>query len=187
MIKNLRLWLPVTMLAALIASGCMLVSGQFIVPFKFIDVGADPVTVNSSTSLSGVAVDLNTVDVYADHKGDLKDVVDLALLGNLTNLDSGAGLTVEVWMVPTPGTMLTTDAAVRGATGAIKVWGPVTVAASGSKNIGWDESAALFTGRKQLIDEIKGDGRFDLYALGNNGYHFRITKGVLMAVISAGK
>lgn len=185
MIKNLRLWLPVTMLAALIASGCMLVSGQFIVPFKFIDVGADPVTVNSATSLSGIAVDLNTIDVYNDHKSDLKDVVDLALLGNLTNLDSGAGLTVEVWMVRNPGTMLTTDTAVRAA--GIKVWGPVTVAASGSKNIGWDESAALFTGRKQLIEEIKGDGRFDLYALGNNGYHFRITKGVLMTVISAGK
>ena len=55
---------------------------------KFIDVGADPVTVTSANSLSGVAVDLNTIDVYNDHKSDLKDVVDLALLGNLTNLDS---------------------------------------------------------------------------------------------------
>lgn len=50
-----------------------------------------------------------------------------------------------------------------------------------------DSSAGLFTGRAALIEEIKGDGRFDLYALGNNGYSFRVDKGILMAVISAGK
>ena len=170
---------------ALMASGCMLVSGQFVVPVEFADFGADPLTVTGATALSSVAINLSTVDEYNDHKDELKDVVDLAILGKITNLDSGANLAVEVWMVRTPGSPLTTDALVRGA--GVKIWGPVTIAASGIKNIGWDESAGLFTGRAALIEEIKGDGRFDLYALGNNGYSFRVDKGILMAVISAGK
>lgn len=183
--KNLRLWIPVTLLAALMTAGCMLVSGQFIVTFDFADQGADPLTVASASALSGVAVDLNTVSAYNDHKSDLKDVADLAILGKLTNLDAGAGLNVEVWMVAAPGSMLTTDTAVRAA--GVKIWGPVTLAASGVKQIGWDESAALFGGRAALINEIKGDGRFDLYALGSGGYHFKIDKGSLLAVIVAGK
>ncbi len=184
MIKNLRLLLPVTALVAAMATGCMLVSGQFIVPFEFVDVGADPLTVNSSSSLSNVRVDLNTIDVYNDHKDNLKDIVDMALLGSITNLDSAQPVTMEVWMVANPTTTYTTDANVRA--NGVKVWGPLTIPASGVKKIGWDESAGLFVGRQKMITEIKGDGVFDLYALGNNGYHFRVDKGVLMLVVSAG-
>ena len=97
MIKNLRTWLPVTALAALMASGCMLVSGQFIVPVEFVDFGADPLTVTNANALSGVAINLNNVPEYNDHKEELKDVVDLAILGKITNLDSGANL-----FAPTP-------------------------------------------------------------------------------------
>ena len=183
--KNLRLWLPVTALAAVMAAGCMLVSGQFIVTFNFADHGADPLTVTGSSALSGVAVDLNSIGDYNDHKSDLKGVADLAIVGKLTNLDTTAPVSVEIWLVETPGTPLTSDAAVRSA--GKRLWGPVTLAASGVKNIGWDESASLFKGRQDLIAQIKGDGRFDLYALGSGGYHFKIDKGVLIAVITAGK
>lgn len=86
MIKNLRTWLPVTALAALMASGCMLVSGQFIVPVEFVDFGANPLTVTGANALSGVAINLNNVSEYNDHKEELKDVVDLAILGKVTNL-----------------------------------------------------------------------------------------------------
>ena len=185
MLKNLRLLLPVTALVAAMASGCMLVSGQFIVPFEFAEVGADPLTVTSSSTLSNVRVDLNTISEYNDHKENLKDIVDMALLGKLTNLDSGASVTMEVWMVANPTATYTTDAAVRS--NGVKVWGPLTVPASGVANIGWDQSAALFVGRDKLITEVKGDGVFDLYAVGNNGYNFRVDKGVLMLVVAAGK
>lgn len=33
--KDFRLWLPVSALAALTAAGCMLVTGQFVVTFAF--------------------------------------------------------------------------------------------------------------------------------------------------------
>jgi len=180
MIRNLRLWLPVTALAALVAAGCMLVSGQFIVTFDF----PDPTTITSPTVLAGVAVDLNTVGEYKDHKGDLKDVVDLAVVGSITNLTATA-TSVELWMVTSPGSLLTTDTAVRAA--GVKIWGPLALGASATKKIGWDESAQLFTGRAVLISEIKGDGRFDLYALGTGAYSFRIDKGALIAVVDAGK
>ena len=182
--KNFRLWFPVTTLAALMAAGCMLVSGQFIVTFDFADHGFDPLVVGSPTTLAGVQVNLNDVDAYADHKNDLKDVADLALVGKVSNLTNTA-TAVEVWMVATPGSLLTTDSAVRAA--GQKVWGPLSLPGDGEVQVDWNRSAALFTGRQALIAEIKGDGRFDLYALGSGGYAFQIDKGALIAVISAGK
>ena len=178
--KNIRLWLPVMALAGLISAGCFLVSGQFTVTFNF----NDPINIVSPTALAGQYIDLNTVSEYNDHKGDLKDVADLAVLGQFTNL-TGNAAAVELWMVATPSGALTTDAAVRGA--GQKIWGPLSVAGNSSVNVGWDQSAALFTGRQALITEIKGDGEFALYALANGAYSLRINKGALIAVISAGK
>lgn len=182
--KNFRLWFPVAALTAMMAAGCVLVSGQFIVTFDFADHGFDPLTVGSPTAMAGVQVNLNEVDTYADHKDKLKDVADLALVGKITNL-SGTATSVEVWMVGAPGALLTTETAVRAA--GQKIWGSLAVAGNGVVQVDWNKSAALFSGRKALIDEIKGDGRFDLYALGSGGaYAFRIDKGALIAVISAG-
>ncbi len=177
--KNIRLWLPVMALAGLISAGCFLVSGQFTVTFEF----NDPVDIVSPTALAGQVVDLNSIEEYSDHKDKLKDVADLALLGQFTNLTSNA-TNVEVWMVASPGSPLTTDAAVRLA--GQKIWGPLVLAPNGSVTVGWDQSAALFTGRQALINEIKGDGEFELYAVANGAYSFRINKGALIAVISAG-
>lgn len=177
--KNIRLWLPVMALAGLISAGCFLVTGQFTVTFNF----NDPINIVSPTALAGQAIDLNTIDEYNDHKDKLKDVADIAVLGQFTNLTANA-TAVEVWMVATPGAPLTTDAAVRAA--GQKVWGPLNLTGNGTVNVGWDQSAALFTGRQALIDQVKGDGEFALYALANGAYSFRINKGVFIAVISAG-
>lgn len=182
--RNFRLWLPVAALAALTATGCMLVSGQFVVTARFSQFGLDPLTVSSPTTLAGVPIDLNEVSEYADHKDELKDVVDLALVGKVTNL-TGAATDVEVWMVASPGAPLTTETAVKAA--GVKLWGPLAVPANGSVQVDWNKSAALFSGRQALITEIKGDGRFDLYALGSGAYNFRVDGGALIAVVSAGK
>ena len=185
MLKHLRLWLPVSALLALAASGCLLLSGQFVITYNFKDHGYDPLTVNSSLTLVGVPVDLNTIGAYRDHKSELKDVSDLAVVGTVTNLDSGAPVDVEVWIVPTPGTLLTTDAAVRSS--GVRVWGPLHVGAGATRAVSWDDSARLFVGRDALVHEIKGDGQFDLYVLGSGGYHFRVTNASIIAVIAAGK
>ena len=179
---NRRHWLFLALLAAVVSAGCFLVSGQFLVSFNF----PDPLTVVSSSTLTGVPVDLNTISAYKDHKSDLKDVSDLALLGDITNLSANP-TNVEVWMVPTPGALLTSDTAVRGATSAVRIWGPTTVAGNATLHVTWDASAKLFGGRQALIDQVKGDGRFDLYALGTGDEHFRINKGALLLVVSAGK
>jgi hypothetical protein len=185
MLKHLRLWLPIAGLTALVASGCLFLSGQFVVTYNFADHGYDPLTMNSSIAVIGVPVDLNLISTYKDHKQDLKDVSDLAVVGTVTNLDNAAPVDVEIWIVPTSGTLLTTDAAVRSA--GVRVWGPLSVGAGASRSVGWDDSARLFVGRDALIREVKGDGRFDLYALGSGGYHFRISKAAIIAVIGAGK
>lgn len=182
--KNFRLSLAVAALAALVAAGCVLVSGQFIVTYDFAEHGFDPLTVASPTALAGVQVNLDDVGTYRDHKSDLKDVTDLALVGKMTN-QTGTDTSVEVWMVASPGSLLTTDAAVRAA--GTRIWGPLALPANGSVQVNWNKSAALFGGRQALIGEIKGDGRFDLYALGTGAYAFRIDKGALIAVVSAGK
>lgn len=178
--KNFRLWLPVMALAGLISAGCFLISGQFTVTYEF----NDPVNIVSPTALAGQDVDLNDISDYADHKNDLKRVEDIAVLGKFTNQTANAS-SVELWMVANPSGALTTDAAVRSA--GQKIWGPLSLAGNASVDVTWDQSAALFTGRQALIDEIKGDGRFALYALANGGYSFRINKGAFIAVISAAK
>lgn len=182
--KNFRLWFPVTGLAALMAAGCVLLSGQFIVTYEFADHGFDPVTVTSPTDLLGVQVNLNEVSEYRDHHENLVSVVDMALLGKVTNL-TGTATTVEVWMVKSPGAPLTTDAAVRAA--GERIWGPLSVGPNATVQIDWNSSAKLFTGRQALVDEIKGDGRFDLYALGSGSYSFRVNNGALVVVVSAKK
>lgn len=184
MTKRLRLILPAAALLGLVASGCLLLSGQFVVSYRFADHGMDPLIVNSAATLTGVPVDLSTNSTYKEHKGDLKDVVDLALVGKLSNT-AGSSSNIEVWMVADPGTPYTSDAAVRA--NGQRVWGPLTLAAGESREIGWNDSAKLFTGRKLLVDQIRGDGRFDLYAVATGGYAYRLDHGVLIAVIAAGK
>jgi hypothetical protein len=157
----------------------MLVSGQFLVTYEF----DDPLTIGSPTALAGVQVNLNEVGEYNDHKDQLQDVADIAFLGKITNL-AGTPVAVEIWMVANPGAVLDTDAAVRAA--GQKIWGTLNVGANATVQLDWDASAALFVGRQALIDQVKGDARFDLYALGAGGtYSFRIEKGALVAVLAA--
>ncbi len=186
MLKPLRLASFAAALAAVVSAGCVFLSGQFVVTYNFADHGYDPVTVNSGLALVGVPVDLNLVGAYKDHKKELKDVNDLAVVGTVSNLDATAPVDVELWIVRQPsGTLLVSDSAVRAS--GVRAWGPLHLEAGASKTVGWNDSARLFVDRQALVDEVKGDGRFDLYALGSNGYHFRISKAAIIAVIGAGK
>lgn len=183
-LKNLRITAPVAALAALVAAGCVLVSGQFVVTFPFSDVGLDPLPVTSPTTLAPVPVNLNEIGEYSDHKDKLKDVVDLALLGKVRNL-TGTAVGVEVWIVPNPTATYANETDVKA--NGIKLWGPLAVGPNATVQVTWNASAALFTGRQTLIQQIKGDGRFDLYAIGSTApYAFQVDKGALVAVVSAG-
>ena len=180
--KSLRLILPSLALAALTATGCFLISGQFLVKFDLSNVH-----VLSATQVTGVGIDLNTIDEYSKHKDNLKDLVDVAILGDFTN-NGASAIDVEVWMVDEAAPTLTTAAAVRSA--GVRVWGPFHLNAGATKKITWDESAALFgAGKAPLLAQIKGDGIFTLYAVGPSTmtlYDFSITNGKLIAVIDAG-
>jgi hypothetical protein len=180
--RTCRWILPTLALAGLLAAGCLLLSGQFLVSYEL----PTPLTV-APTAVVAVGVDLNTVAAYRDHRDDLKDLSDLAILGTLTN--TGATVVdVDVWMTPLP-TAYTDAAAVALDETAVKVWGPLRVSPGETKKIGWDASAALFRkGRAALLEQVKGDGVFTLYALGGTGsYSFRVDGGTFVAVISAGK
>ena len=183
--KNLRLILPSLLLAGLMASGCWLISGQFTVS---VDLDS-PLTVAGPGNLVSQQIDLNTQSDYNDHKSELKDLVDVALLGTFKNNSTTTGITLEVWM--TPGlTNHLTEATLNGDPSRIKVWGPLTLAKGESKKIGWDESAALFrkAGKTALLDEVLGDGSFTLYAKGTGtSYNFTLENGVAVVVIDAGK
>jgi len=182
--KNLRLILPSLMLAALTASGCWLVSGQFTVSKNL----PDPLTIGGVSSLVSAQIDLTTESEYNDHKSDLKGLVDCALLGTFTNTLTSA-LSVEVWLTPAL-TNYTTETALNADNTRVKVWGAFNLAGSANKKIGWDESAKLFSkaGKAALLSEVKGDGKFTLYAKGATApYAFRLDKGVAVVVIDAGK
>ena len=182
--KNLRLILPSLLLAGLVSAGCWLTSGQFTVSSEL----PDPLNVTSPTNLFSAQIDLNTESEYKDHKSDLKDLADCALLGTFRN-NTGTAITLEVLMTPEV-TNFTAETALIAHSTTVKLWGPLALAGNESKKIGWDESAALFSqaGKTALLNEVKGDGVFTLYAKGTGGvYNFTVLNGVAVVVIDAGK
>src|SRR5580765_3711496 len=178
---KLRLMTTAALLAAcLLVGGCPLVSGQFQIPLDL----PDPIDANSLTAIAGAQIDLNNESVYSDHKDNLKAIADIALLGKFANLGTG---TVSVVVYMTPATTSYTTTTALNADGTKKqVWGPFSVTAGSPVQIKWDDSAKLFSdaGKKAILDEVKGDGKFTLYAVSSSGsYHIQITHGVLVVVI----
>jgi len=181
--RNLRVILPVLGLAALMATGCFITSGQIFAEFAL----TNPFTINSSTDpFERVLVDLNTVGEYADHKDKLNGLADFAVVGKFTNVAGPAGA-VEVW--------ITADNTNLGSVGAVqasatKLWGPGAIGPTGDvRVVDWDASAALFNsaGKQILINEALGDGVFTLYTFGTAGtYDIRVDDGFLILVINAG-
>ncbi|MBI1796433.1 MAG: hypothetical protein HY076_07195 [Candidatus Eisenbacteria bacterium] len=174
--KNMRWFVPSLTLAALMATGCFLISGQFLIHF---DLGNVNVV---ASGVDGVGVDLNTVKDYSKHKDNLKDLADIAILGTFVNTGVN-DIDVEVWLVDEATPSLTTPGAVMA--GGVRAWGPFKLKAGTSHTITWDESAVLFgAGKAPLLAQIKGDGIFTLYALTQSGaYAFQINNGKLIAVI----
>ncbi len=171
-----------TLAGVLSGTGCLLTSGQVLISFDL----TNPITVPTVTTAIRVPVDLNSIGDYSDHKGDLSDLADLALVGDVTN--GNTATSIEFWI--TPGATNLADAtAVRADPTAIQLWGPLSLGVNETRRIDWDASAALFTGRQALLDEIKGDGAFTLYALASStalAANFTINNGVLILVLDAG-
>ena len=182
--KNVRLILPSLLLAALTASGCWLVSGQFLVSFNL----PPTLNVDSATNIAFAQVDLTTIGDYRDHKSDLKDLADCALLGKFTNSGSGS-LCIVVYLTPGLTSHITAGALATDGT-TVQLWGPLALASGASRTVGWDESAKLFTkpGKAALVKEVKGDGQFTIYAVGATApYKLKLENGVAVVVIDAGK
>ncbi|HKW51094.1 MAG TPA: hypothetical protein VJQ53_05105 [Candidatus Eisenbacteria bacterium] len=178
--KNLR-WIVPALLLAAATPGCILVSGQFLIDFDLSNF-----TTSTDSAVTREDVDLTTESDYQDHKNDLKGLSDVAVLGKVTN-NGASSIGVEVWMTPGP-TTYTTPGQVT--TNGTKLWGPFNLAAGASKQVTWDESANLFSsaGKALLINEIKGDGQFTIYAIAGAGtYSFTVDNGVLALVIDFGK
>lgn len=166
----------------LVAAGCVLTSGQIRISFDL-----DNFTATTQNSLTYQNIDLNTESEYEDNKDKLKDLSDLAVLGEIENTGS-SDIHVEVWM--TPGQTSHADVGSLKADGtALRVWGPFTLNAGQKKKVGWDESAALFSsaGKAALLNEAKGDGVFTIYAIAAEGtYSFNVKNGVLVLVMDVG-
>ena len=176
-------WLVSALASGLVAVGCVLTSGQIRIAFDL-----DDFTTTTNTGLTAQTIDLNTESEYKDNKDKLKDLSDFAVLGEITN-NLGAPINVEIWMTPTTTNYGTAAEVIASGSGAIRVWGPFSLAGNTTKKIGWDESAALFTsaGKTALLSEAKGDGQFQLYAIAPAGaYDFSVNKGVLVLVMDVG-
>jgi hypothetical protein len=178
--KNLR-WIVPALAIALAAPGCVLTSGQFLIDFEL-----DDFTTTTQDTVTREDVDLTTEEDYNDHKDDLETLSDVAVLGTLVNTGD-APINVEVWMTAAPNTYTTSTEVTSNAT---KLWGPFQVAANSSKTVDWDTSADLFTqtGKDLLIQEIKGDGQFTVYAIAAEAtYSFEVDNGVLALVLDFAK
>ena len=162
-------------------AGCILISGQFLIDFDLDNFG-----ISTETTVTREDVDLNTDEDYNDHKEDLQDIVDIAVLGKLTNNGLGA-IGVEVWMTPDQ-TLFTTSTQVSN--GATKLWGPFVVLPGATRTVDWNDSAKLFSaaGKALLLNEIKGDGKFTVDAIGNaTSYNIDVENGVLALVLDFAK
>jgi hypothetical protein len=161
-------------------AGCILTSGQFLVPFEL----QTPLTVTGPASLIRQPIDLNTISTYSDHKEDLKNVADAALLGEVEAVST---IDIEVWITSDLTSHVTSGAVVADPT-ATRLWGPLQLAAGERRRIDWDQSADLFVGRQALLDQVKSDGIFTLYVFGptTGSYSFTLYNGVLVVVIDAG-
>jgi hypothetical protein len=168
----------------LFAAGCVFTSGQIRIFFDL-----DNFKTSTNSGLTAEDIDLSTESEYKDNKDKLKDLVDVAVLGEITNT-GGNDINVEVWMTPSVPVPSYTDPAQLKADGtALKVWGPFSLKAGETKKIDWDKSAALFNaaGKAALLKEAKGDGTFTIYALAAEGtYSFDVAHGVLVLVMDVG-
>ncbi len=177
-----RIFLPSLALAAITLTGCPLLTAQIIVSVVLGSLNSTDVTID------GYYVDLSVESSdYRDHKDKLKDIPDLAVLGTIrNNLASPIG--GEVWLVRNPaGSTLLVDKAAVVAAGGIKVWS-LALGANETRTIDWDTSAGLFTaaGKAALVDEIKGDGIFTLYAVGSAApFDLTVSNGAVVVVIAA--
>jgi len=173
---------------ALAASGCIIVSAQILTHFAL----PNPFTIDSSLidHSERIPVDLS-VDPgkdYTDNKDKLKNLTDLAILGKFTNVNGPAG---GVLVYISPDLVGPPGGAPSIPSNAVLLWGPGAIGPTGDvRTIGWDESAKLFNkaGKDLLLQEVKGDGQFTLYATGSTGtFNIRVDDGVVVLVIDAGK
>lgn len=182
MTKRMRTIVPSLLLAALIGTGCVLVSGQFVIQVDLGDASIN--VVNASSLLAGYYVDLPSNSTWKDHKDDIKQLEDLALVGQFHNTGASS-VSISLYLLDgnpgaqSAGTVISTG---------IKVWGPLTVAAGATDKVDWTRSAELFTGKDALLQRIKGGGQFTLYAVSSaTSFSFDVKNAVFIAVISAGK
>jgi hypothetical protein len=176
-------WISVAAALGLVAGGCILTSGQVELYFDLPDIAA-----SSPDNLIGETVDLNEEEDYTDHKEDLQGVTNLAVLGVITNNVDSTPIDVEVWITPDL-TNYTNDEDLKADEGARRLWGPFALGAGETVQIDWDASAALFKeeGKSVLLQEVKGDGTFTVYAIGTQGdYNFSVDQGVLVLTIDIG-
>lgn len=174
--KTLRI-AALAALVALAATGCLLISGQFVVTYQIGTFHAQ------AFAFAGTRVDLNTVGEYEDHKSELKRVEDLAIVGDFTN-NTATATSVEVWIVPSSQINLSQA---QVTTQGVRLWGPLALAANATERVDWNRSATLFKGRPTLIDEIKGDGDFALYVIAPGSFDITLSNGAVIAVIGAAK
>lgn len=176
-----RIVLPSLLLAALVGTGCFLVSGQFLVS---INLDSPLRVTHTGSNFAGLEVDLRTNSTYNDHKDKIKDIADFALLGEVHNqLPVEARLDVYLFDGPqVPRTL-------GQITAGTKLWGTLVIPPNGDVHITWDQSAALFgAGKAALLNEIRnGDGLFTLYAVSSTAtFDFEFLNGVFVVVLAAG-
>ena len=179
---KLRLLVGSVGLSALVLTGCFITQAQVFANFAL----PNPFTIDSTTDpFERVAVDLNTISAYNDHKDNIQTLSDVAIVGKFTN-EAGPAGTVEAWITPGITNYATVNEVKANGT---KLWAGSIGAAPSTKVIGWDESAEMFNpaGKTMLIDEAKGDGQFTIYTFGTSGlYRIKVEDGQILLTLSGG-
>jgi hypothetical protein len=158
----------------LVLCGCI-VSGQFVV---VIDWGG---FASTDTTLNSKHVDLTTNSTWVDHKDDIQDIIDVKFKVTIHNAMSTEA-TGEVYV---SSASYTTLSEVKSS--ATRILHGISIAASATKTIGFDESVAYRENLDVLLSLVK-EGSFYIYGIAENTpFSIEIMEGSqLLVTFSAG-
>ncbi|NOT33151.1 MAG: hypothetical protein HOP12_03175 [Candidatus Eisenbacteria bacterium] len=187
MIRRQKLFVLVGLaLTLLLNTGCLRA-------IKLFSVNLDNLSAVNGNPAAGFFVDLaEESSEYADNQDKIKAVEEYTLLGDVRN-NLATPVEAEVWIVQDPGSpTLLVDKADVVTAGGVKLM-TLTLAANETKSIEWSRNPlgwlfASFGGSTDpVVNELEGDGLFELYVFGSTGtYNVDVLSASFVVTVDVG-
>lgn len=164
--------LPVLIILAIFVSGCLLVSGTFVV--------VDDFEFTTNTNFYYYFADITDEDEWEDHKDDI-DQIDLVGFEMTLINDGGTAITFEAFIDLSDQPIYSTYAQVNDNTTLI--FGPLVVPPGGI-TVSYGGSFAYLK-NVEILKELVKSGAFHFYGTSSGGESFTVEKGKVIITFTA--